>query len=161
MNTGGKRSISQGVKRLGLEADEGSTNILCRSQVEGGAKSVKLGIKTDYEQTNTQTNKQTHVTFCMKGRLYARIYKHGDEGNFEIMCDKFTVYIICTEVRGSSHMQSNTTVTVLIYSVFITAIGQWAFASNLFLSSLDCTLFGRVKMMGSVMQEVMHEAVFL
>jgi hypothetical protein len=48
MSTGGKSSLSQGIKRLGPEANEGSKNILFRSQVEGGAKRVKLGIKTDY-----------------------------------------------------------------------------------------------------------------
>ena len=31
----GKRSFSQGVKRMGPEADEVLANILCRSQVDG------------------------------------------------------------------------------------------------------------------------------
>jgi hypothetical protein len=78
------------------------------------------------------------------------------------MRGKFTVYIICIKVTGSSEKQSNTTVIVLIYSVFRTAIGKWAFASNLlFVSSLDFTLFGRVVMTGFVMQETVTEAVFL
>jgi hypothetical protein len=78
------------------------------------------------------------------------------------MSDKFTVYIICSEVTGSSQKQSNTTVVVLTQSVCRTAIGKWAFVGNLlFLSSLDITLCGRVEMTVFVMPGTTAEAVFL
>jgi len=78
------------------------------------------------------------------------------------MSDKFTVYIICNETTGISQKESNTTAIVLIYNVCRVAVGKWTFASNvLFVSGLDITLCGRVKMAVFVMPETIPEAVFL